>query len=144
MTYAILVVLVVILGAMSWVVERAGKPEPPKTPTAEEAAARQQAMAERMKQEQASRAKMLQSIKASQKAHAAGGKQPVNPTAPEPPPPPKGVKNKAPAGALDVTGDWFKERKPGDVGLKELEQESSQEPPAPAPPPKLAPTASPK
>ncbi len=140
-TFAILGVLVVVLGAMSWVVERAGKPDPPKTPTAQESEARQKAMNERMKQEQASRAKMMQSIKSSAEARKKGGKLPINRTAPEPPKPAKG---KLPAGALDVTGDWFKNRKPGDAGLEELEKQNAEEPPAPQQQPKPAPAVRPK
>ncbi len=139
--YAILGVLVVVLGAMSWVVERAGKPEPPKTPTAQEAEARQKAMDERMKQENAARAKMMEGLKNSAEARKKGGKLPINRTAPEPP---KAEKGKLPAGALDVTGDWFKKRKPGDVGLDQLAKENAEEPPAPQPPPQMAPAERPK
>lgn len=146
MTYVILGVLVIILGAMSWVVERAGKPDPPKTPTAEETAAREAAMKERMEQEAASRAKMMESVRAQTQGKKPGtakdgSESPVNPTAP--PEPPKDGKSKLPAGALDITGDWFKNRKPGDVGLSQIEKEQSEEPPAP-PAPKLAPAERPR
>ncbi|NLH99730.1 MAG: hypothetical protein GX446_09610 [Chthonomonadales bacterium] len=145
MTYLTLGLLIVILGVMSWVVERAGKPDPPKTPTAQENAAREAAMKQRMEQEAASRAKMMESLKNQTSAKKGGvetatGKRPVNPTAP--PEPPK--TGKLPAGALDVTGDWFKNRKPGDVGLSQLEQEAAEEPPAPQPPPKPAPAMRPQ
>ena len=140
-TYGVLAVLIIVLGAMSWVVERAGKPEPPKTPTAQESEERQRAMNERMKQEQAARAKMMESLTQPASERKKGGKRPVNATAPEPP---KQEKGKLAPGALDVTGDWFKNRKPGAAGLNQLETENAEEPPAPQPPPKPAPALRPK
>ncbi len=142
-TYLILAILLVVLGAMSYVVERAGKPEPPKQPTAQEAAAQRKAMEERMKQEAEARKKMLQAIKVSQQAAKKGakagkpGERPINPTAP----PPGKTKNTVPPGALDISEDWFKKRKPGEQGIRELEkaQQEQQTAPTPSPSPKLAP-----
>ena len=130
LTYAILGVLIIILGVMSYVVEQAGKPEPPKKPTEQEALQRQREMQERMKKEAEARQKMLETIK-KQQAQKRSGKRPVNPTAPEPP---KG-KNTVPPGALDISEDWFRKRAPGEAGIKELEEKSKQEEPVVAPPP---------
>ncbi|MBM3496911.1 MAG: hypothetical protein FJX72_21710 [Armatimonadetes bacterium] len=147
-TYATLGLLVIVLGAMSWVVERAGKPEKPKPPTAEQNAAREAAMKQRMAQEAESRTKMMAGIKDAAGGKGKGekgkpGQRPVNPTAP-PEMDQKGGKKQLPAGALDISGDWFKTRKPGDHGLAQLEKEAAANPPAPAPPPKLAPTVKPQ
>jgi Na+-transporting methylmalonyl-CoA/oxaloacetate decarboxylase gamma subunit len=142
MMYAALGLLVIVLGAMSYVVERAGKPEPPKPPTAEQTKAREQAINQRKKEDAASRARMMESIKSAagdKGAKAPGGKRPVNETAPRPPDP-KGGKKNLPVGALDISGDWHKQRKPGDAGITEMEKEAAKNPAPPAPGPKLAPT----
>lgn len=142
LTFSILGVLLIILGVMSYVVEQAGKPEKPKQPTAEEMHQHEREMQERMKQQEEARKKMLETIKQQQEkggkkvAAEPEGKRPINPTAPEPP---KG-KNPLPAGALDITEDWFRKRKPGQAGIKELEELSKQESSATfSPPPQLSP-----
>ncbi len=138
-TFLILAVLVVVLGAMSYIVRQAGKPEPPKPPEMTEAE-RQKATQERMRQEAEARKKMIEQAQKMQQQQAAQqsasgkpagkpGARPVNPTAPEPP------KNTVPPGALDISEDWFRKRKPGEQGISELEQQQQeQQKHQPAPP----------
>ena len=140
LTFAILGVLIVILGVMSYVVEQAGKPEPPKKPSEQEAHQHQKEMEERMKKEAEARKKMLETIQKQQSQKSGGtggsGKRPVNPTAPDP----SKTKNTVPPGALDISEDWFRKRAPGETGIKQLEERAKQEQPAVAPPPpRLAP-----
>lgn len=153
-TFAILGALLIVLGAMSYVVERAGKPDAPKASPQQTAEAQKKAMEERMQQEKAQREKMVAAIKAQ--ADAKGGKKPgtpdgkqgdvingrpVNPTAP---PMMSGGKNTLPAGALDISEDWFKKRKPGHEGIKQLETEAATTPPPVSPPPSAAPGMPPR
>jgi hypothetical protein len=125
---------------MSYFVEQATRPEQPKKETAQEAQAKQIAAQQRLKQEAEAREKMMKALKehaqAAQKA-AKGSNRPINPTAPTPP----SGKSVA-AGALDISEDWFKKRKPGEQGIRQLEESAKQNettPPAPVPSPRTAP-----
>ncbi|NUQ71520.1 MAG: hypothetical protein HUU17_11980 [Chthonomonadales bacterium] len=129
-SFMILGVLLVILGAMSYVVQNAGKPEPPKKPSEQDVKAREQAMKQRMEEQSASRKRMTEAMKARQQAQAKAGqgrpgreKRPVNATAPTPPKPQGAV----PAGTLDIADDWFRTRKPGEQGIKDLEKKAREE-----------------
>ncbi len=140
-TFAILGVLLVVLGAMSYVIERAGKPDAPKIPPQQQEAAQKQAMKQRIEQEAASRKRMMTAIKARAGVNAGqkpgpGRQRPVAGGVTEPEKP----KNTLPAGALDISEDWFKKRQPGQQGIKELEKQSSQSAPPVVPPPSLAAT----
>lgn len=137
-TFAILGILIIILGAMSYVLEKSTKPEPPKPPSAKEIAEQQKRMQEQMKQQAEARKKMVEAARKQAEAAkraAQKGTRPINPTAPEPPK----AKNTVPPGALDISEDWFRKRRPGAEGLKELQKKAQQQTPVVPPPPSIAP-----
>jgi hypothetical protein len=161
LTVGILAVLLATLGIMRIIVEKAGRPDPPKPQSATEAAARQQQMQDRMRKEGEERKNALAAVR--DRVNKTGKGAPPNPGAvvgddghnegplpggamdehgherpPTNPADAAGARKALPPGSLDVRGDWYRLRKPGSSGIDQMQAEDAKNT-APEPKPSMAP-----
>ena len=116
----ILAVLVVLLAVMSWAVSP-HPPEKPKAPKKTEAEMKKE-REEAIKRQTEIMKKEAQGIPQAPPLQFSPTNQPA-PNMPVKPDP----KNKGPKG-MDISSQWMRNRKPGQEGLKELEQRAKENP----------------